>query len=245
MPRRVGIIQSSYIPWRGYFDFIRSVDVFVIYDDVQYSTGSWRNRNRLKMQDGLKWITVPVHASISRAIDETPLCANSGDWRRQHRRLLEASLGRAPHFDDAVRIWDAGVAGAHASISALNVGLIYAINEYLEIRTRVMMSRAHRAAGAGTGRLIDLLVKLDAGTYVSGPAARDYLDEGEFRRHRIQLEYKTYDYEPYPQLWGPFAGAVTALDLIANLGPGARNHLSSKTPNVAAVSMAGVDAGAR
>jgi hypothetical protein len=241
---RVGIIQSNYIPWRGYFDFIRSVDLFVAYDDVQYSTGGWRNRNRLKMRDGLKWITVPVHASLSRAIDETPLCA-TGDWRRQHRRLLEESLGPAPCFDDAVRIWVAGVAGTHPSISALNVRLMRAVNEYLEIRTPLLMSRAYPLAGAKTERLIELLVRLGAGTYVSGPSAKGYLDEDAFRRHRIRLEYKTYDYEPYPQLWGAFAGAVTVLDLIANLGPQARQHLSSRTANEAVVSTAEIDAGAR
>jgi hypothetical protein len=233
MAKRVGIIQSNYIPWRGYFDFIRSVDLFVVYDDVQYSTGTWRNRNQLKMRGGLQWLTVPVHARICRTIDDTPLSEEHGDWRRQHRRLLEASLAPAPHFDDARRLWEAGVAGAHCSISALNVRLISAINEYLGIRTEVVMSRAYGATGAKTARLIDLLSKLGAGTYVSGPSARGYLDEDAFRRHGIRLEYKTYAYEPYPQLWGEFVGTVSVLDLIANVGPRAPEHLSSRTLNAA------------
>ena len=232
--KRVGIIQSSYVPWRGYFDFIRSVDLFVIYDDVQYSTGSWRNRNQLKMRDGLRWLTVPVHASVSRAIDETPLALDEGDWRPRHRRMLEEALGTAPYFDDALRLWQAGVADEAASIGALNVRLLRAITEYLGIRTEIRMSRPYAARGAKTERLIDLLQKVGATTYVSGPTARGYLDEGAFHRAGINLEYKSYDYEPYPQLWGPFVGTVSILDLIANTGPRAPHYLASRTANACA-----------
>lgn len=85
--------------------------------------------------------------------------------------------------------------------------------------------------GTKTDRLIDLSKKLNATTYLSGPSADAYLDKEAFRRNGIRLEYKSYDYEPYPQLWGPFEGAVTVLDLIANCGPAAKNHIRSRTPD--------------
>jgi WbqC-like protein family len=231
--RRVGIIQSSYIPWRGYFDFIRSVDLFVFYDDVQYSKGSWRNRNRVKTREGVKWITVPTSASIALAIDETPI-DNTHDWRARHGAQLEAALGPGKYFEDAMRIWKEGARGDAKSISELNVRLVRGVCEYLEIRTPFTQSRGYAPNGSKSARLIDLLGKLGATTYLSGPAAKGYLEEDLFRANGIQLEYKSYDYESYPQLWGPFEGAVTILDLIANMGPEARNFLSSKTPNLVA-----------
>ena len=233
--RRVAIIQSNYIPWRGYFDFIRSADLFVFYDDVQYSTGSWRNRNRLKTSTGPEWITVPVNASLSRAIDQTPIASAGYDWRARHRRQIEQSLGPAPYFGDALRIWEAATHGDFASISALNIRLTHALNEYLGIRTRSVQSREFHLAGHKTERLIELLRRLGADAYLSGPSARQYLDEAAFRAAGIQLEYKTYDYAPYPQLWGAFEGAVSILDLIANTGAGAPGHLASRTPSVFAV----------
>ena len=241
---RAAIIQSSYLPWRGYFDFIRSVDVFVFYDDVQYSTGSWRNRNRLKTAAGAQWITVPVHASTSRAIDETRIARHNGDWRARHRRQLETALGPAPHFSDARRIWESTVAGDFASISQLNIRLTHAINEYLGIATRAALSRDFQPAGDSTSRLVDLLRKLGADTYLSGPTAKGYLDESAFRAAGIRLEYKTYDYAPYPQLWGAFEGAVTVLDLIANTGPDAARHLASRSANVVAVAGAAAESAA-
>ena len=57
---KVAIVQSNYIPWKGYFDLIAAVDEFVIYDDVQYTRRDWRNRNKIKTPHGLLWLTVPV-----------------------------------------------------------------------------------------------------------------------------------------------------------------------------------------
>lgn len=233
---RVAIIQSCYIPWRGYFDIIDSVDFFLIFDDVQFPVGrSWRNRNRVKTPRGLQWLTVPLREKQGLSIDQVEIGEAPRPWRDQHRRLLHESLANAPHFGDALRLWNEAVSADTQYISALNFCLIKAICDYLAITTPIVTSRHYAASGAKTGRLIDLLVKVGATTYVSGPVAKDYLDEDMFRRHNIALEYKSYDYPPYPQLYGDFESAVTVLDLIANCGPQARQYLSSHSPNQIAV----------
>lgn len=117
------------------------------------------------------------------------------------------------------------------TISQLNIRLIRRISEFLQISTPMMLSSELAAEGGKTERLIDLLKKLNATSYLSGPSADTYLDKGAFRRNGIGLEYKSYDYEPYPQLWGPFEGAVTVLDLIANCGPHSVELIHSLTPN--------------
>lgn len=230
----VGIIQSSYIPWRGYFDFIDSVDVFVIYDDIQYATGSWRNRNQLKTKTGLKWLTVPVHKKQGMLIDEI-LIARSILWENQHRHLLKESLGLAPYFNDAIEIWEKGLASEDLTISQLNIRLIHLICNYLEITTPIVMSRDYHLTGTKTDRLINLIKKIGGTSYLSGPTAKAYLDENLFRENGIALEYKTYDYLPYPQQWGDFVGNVTVLDLIANTGKEAREFFKSQGNNIIAV----------
>src|SRR5262245_52031187 len=98
---RVGVIQSCYVPWRGYFDFIRQVDLFVFYDDVQFSKGSWRNRNRIKTRDGLKWLSVPVrHDRLDQRICDT-FIDESSDWRARHLNQFAESYRTAPFFPDA------------------------------------------------------------------------------------------------------------------------------------------------
>ena len=232
---RAGIIQSCYLPWRGYFDFIASVDVFVIYDDVQYTRRSWRNRNRVKTNHGLSWITVPVVVHGKPAIDEVQIADIDKSWRDRHRELLTQSLGRAPYFRDCLDLWLEGTAGDNKSLSLMNTALLRSICQYLGIKTTLLNSRDYQASGHGTSRMIELLSKLGATCYLSGPSASDYLDEAEFARQGIRLEYKSYDYAPYPQQWGDFVDGVTILDLIASQGSNAAAFLRSRIPDVVAV----------
>ena len=233
--KRVGIIQSNYIPWRGYFDFIDSVDLFVIYDDVQYSTGSWRNRNQFKTQSSLKWLTVPVKTQLGLSIDQVLIGRTHKPWQDTHRRILKESLESAPFFRDALEIWEEGIAACDLTISQLNIRLIKLICTYLQITTPIAIARDYSVTGAKTERLINLLKKVGATVYLSGSIAQRYLDENMFRENGISLEYKTYDYASYPQLWGEFVGTVSVLDMIANTGQLARQFLKSQTQNAIAI----------
>jgi hypothetical protein len=230
---RVGVIQSNYIPWRGYFDFIDDVDVFVVHDDLQFTKGDWRNRNRIKTARGTTWLTVPVHyRSTSQLICDTPI-DYSRDWTREHRNLIAAHLGPAPYVQDVFNLLDPVLATRRPSISALNVALLKSLCSYLRIATPLAMSSEFNLRGTRTARLIDLLTKMGATSYLSGPSARAYLDERQFEDAGIALEYKEYVYPDYPQLWGPFDGAVSIIDTIANCGPAARTVLKSASPQKA------------
>ncbi|MFZ4855513.1 MAG: WbqC family protein [Desulfuromonadaceae bacterium] len=229
---RTGIIQSCYIPWRGFFDFIDNVELFILYDDVKYSHGSWRNRNQFRNASGLRWLTVPVMAGATDLpIDQVLIGKTVKPWDKLHHRLLKESLGTTPYFKDAMTLWEDGISANDMYLSNLNERLIRGICDYLHISTTIVRSRDYDCQGEKTARLINLLKKVGATAYLSGPAAKAYLDEDAFRQAGIGLYYKTYDYEPYPQQWGDFEGAVTVLDLIANCGPDARKHLKSKTPD--------------
>ena len=226
---RVGVIQSNYLPWRGYFDFIDDVDVFVLHDDLQFTKGDWRNRNRIKTAQGSRWLTVPVHHRHSgQLICETAI-DHSRNWQRDHRNLIAASLGRAPYLRDVLDLLEPHFELQHATISELNVALLRSICGYLDVRTPLVMSAEFRLTRTRTERLIELLTAMGATTYVSGPSARNYLDEARFAEARIALEYKQYVYPSYPQLWGPFDNALSIVDTIANCGPAARMVLKSLT----------------
>ena len=228
---RVGIIQSNYLPWRGYFDFIDDVDVFIVYDDVQFSKGGWRNRNQIKTPQGLRWMTVPVrHRRLAQLICETEV-DYSRNWQRDHLNLIATHLKPAEFLSDALNLLEAAFETRHATISELNVALIRRVCRYLKIHTPLRSSAEFELQGAGTERLIQLLTAIGAATYVSGPSAKAYLDESRFCEAGIRLEYKSYVYPEYPQLWGPFEGAVSVIDLIANCGPAARHFIKSGTAN--------------
>lgn len=226
---RVGIIQSNYLPWRGYFDFIDDVDLFVVHDDLQFTKGDWRNRNRIMTATGPRWITVPVHYTHTAQLICDTRIDYSRHWQREHRNAIEASLGKAPYLDDVFGLLQPAWNAQHDTISGLNVALMTAICRYLQIGTPLRMSSEFQLRASRTERLIELLTAVGATTYLSGPTARAYLEERLFDDAGIRLEYKEYVYPPYRQPWEPFEHALSIVDTIANCGPAARLVLKSLT----------------
>lgn len=226
---KVGVIQSNYLPWRGYFDLIDEVELFVFYDDVQYTKNDWRNRNRIKTPAGVQWLTVPVlHGHSAQLINETRL-DDAKPWRRKHLGSIEQAYRTAPYFDIYYPAFAKLLAQTYVNIAELNHALTRWLMMQFDIATPVKHSWEFQLTGARGDRLLDLLRQVGTTHYLSGPSARAYLDVPEFARHGIQVEYKAYDYAPYPQLWGKFAGDVSALDLLFNTGPDARKHFKSRS----------------
>ena len=232
---RVGMIQSCYLAWRGYFDFIDDVDLFVIYDDVQYTRKDWRNRNRIKTAAGTRWITVPVHFSHNDKIRIQDARIDYGQgWQRKHTGTILQAYHGAPYFKDYAEPLFALLNSGYETISQLNVALIAWCMEQLGIHVPLRYSCEFTGSGDRNERILAILAELGCREYLVGPAARSYLDEDAYRRAGIGLFYKTYDYEPYPQLHGDFDGSVSVIDLLFNCGPDARRHLKSKAANIRA-----------
>lgn len=224
---RVAIIQPSFFPWRGYFDIIASADLFIFYDDLQYTKQNWRNRNIIKTQSGPKWLTVPVKTSSLL----TPICETLVDYSStfmdHHLRQVREAYRSAPYVDSALNLVRSTYRVCYPSISELAIASVSNTCSLLGITTPLVKSSDMGVVGAKTDRLIAILTRVGATTYLSGPSADAYLDKGLFAAHSIRLEYKNYDYRTYPQLWGEFTGQVSILDLVANVGARCRDFLVS------------------
>jgi hypothetical protein len=228
---RVGLIQSNYLPWRGYFDFIDDVDLFIFHDDLQYTKRDWRNRNLIKTPHGKQWLTVPVNLESSHQLIRDVQVDYTQDWiSYQINRFFEC-YKQTKFFPEARDFFKLVQQKKPSTISELNRYLIDEITQYFGIKTPMEVSWKYSPQSTKTERIIDILQKVDATAYLSGPNADCYLDKDLFRERNIRLEYKSYSYEPYSQPWGDFIGDVTILDLIANCGPNARKFLKSSIPN--------------
>ena len=220
MVKRIAVLQSNYIPWKGYFDIIHDVDAFIFYDDLQFTKNDWRNRNKIKTPRGAEWMTIPVGTDLRRLVCEVELRDTS--WQQKHWNLLRLHYEKTPHFRTyEVFLRDVLLARTWLNLSELNHFLIQSIaRECLGIATEFLDSRAFNAQGQKQDRLVDLLQKAGADVYVSGPAARDYIDPAVFEAAGIELIYKSYaGYPEYPQLHPPFEHGVSILDLLFNVGP--------------------------
>ena len=229
---KVGIIQSNFLPWLGYFDFIRETDLFIIHDDLQYTKGDWRNRNKIKTPRGVEWITVPVHyRNTSQSIEETPVDSSSL-WARRMLNRIRESYRRAPCFEPYFSELTDLLTQPAVSISDLNLRLIHWVCRSLEIDTPIKMSREYHPQGVKTERLIGILTQVNASTYLSGPAAQAYLIPEMFEQAGIRLEYKQYNYPEYEQLYPPFVLGVSVIDLLFMKGKDARFYLENKEKEV-------------
>jgi hypothetical protein len=228
--KAVAIVQSNYIPWKGYFDLIRSVDEFVILDDVQYTRRDWRNRNRLKSPDGVRWLSIPVEVKgrYHQRIDETLI--SDPDWARRHWTTLSAWYGRAPCFRLYRAVLEELYLGTHQRcLSQINRRFLEALCGLLKISTPLTWSSEYCTAGHKTERLLGICLAAGATRYVSGPSAHMYLDESRFRAEGIEVVWMSYDgYPEYPQLHAPFEHRVSVLDLLLNVGDDASSYMTGK-----------------
>lgn len=227
--KRVAIVQSCYIPWKGYFDLINAVDEFVLFDDRQFTRRDWRNRNTVKTAKGPIWITIPVKKKgrYHQRIDETLVDGEA--WRERHWRTLVHNYGRAPYFHAyAPRLEELFRSRDERRLSLVNRAFLEAVCETLGIRTRFSWSTDYDAEGERSERLVSLCLATGATVYVSGPSARVYLDEDLFKRHGIELRYFDYSgYRTYPQLYPPFTHNVSIVDLLFCTGPAARTYMKT------------------
>jgi hypothetical protein len=225
--KKIAIVQSNYIPWKGYFDMIASVDEFILFDDAQYTRRDWRNRNQIKTPQGVQWLTVPVQSKgkYLQKINDTAI--DGSDWAPSHWKALVQNYHRAPHFDE-IAAWLHTLYSTviDAQLSQMNRRFIEAVCAYLNIKTIISNSSDYTLLEGKSERLADLCTQAGGSEYISGPAAKDYITEDVFTERDIKLTWFDYSgYKEYPQLWGKFTHGVTILDLLFNCGKNAHSYM--------------------
>jgi hypothetical protein len=208
-----------YLPWIGYFGMIETADVFVFYDDVQFVRRSWQRRNKIKVPDGdFTWLTVSVHKDYGQEIRDVEI--RDDGWQEEHWRALLHSYSNATYFDayrdELEEIYDQ----EWDYLVDLNTEIVQWLYQALELsETEFRYSSAIEAKGAKTNRLIDILTSIGADEYISGPGAKDYLNEEQFKAVGIDLYWHEFDHPEYEQIHGDFVAHLSAIDILFHQGP--------------------------
>lgn len=234
-PKTIAILQSNYIPWKGYFDIIASVDEFVIFDEAQFTRRDWRNRNKIVLGGKLHWLTIPVASkgAFEAPIDSMTITDNT--WARKHWASIQHAYGKQPCFGWLAPRLEA--AYQHAAdlklLTEVNQLFLRTLSDALELATPFLSSNGiHRRADDPTGRLVEICTARGANTYASGPAAKAYIEPEKFHAAGIALAYADYaGYQVYDQAMQPFEHGVSVLDILFRFGPEARGHLKSLKPD--------------
>ena len=224
--KSIVVLQSNYIPWKGYFDLIHDADLFIFYDDLQYTKNDWRNRNKVKASRGAEWVSIPVGADSSRLICEVEI--KDATWQVKHWKTLQNCYRTSRHFSRYQPFFEDFFLGRKwSNLSQMNQHLIRRISaDFLGITTAFQDSRQYELTGQKQARLLDLLEKAGATCYISGPAAKSYIEPERFHTAGIELVWKDYSgYPEYPQRFPPFEHGVSILDLLFNVGPDAPEYI--------------------
>jgi len=224
--KKIAILQSNYIPWKGYFDIIKQVDEFIFYDDVQYTKNDWRNRNKIKTSSGPLWLTIPVRQeTLSQKINETKV--SQDNWAEKHWKSISLNYSKAPFYNlykERLELFFMEMKSPY--LSEINRSAIELLNSFLGIKTALTSSADYKLIEGKNERLIDLILQAGGTHYLSGPSAKDYIREDLFKEAGIEISWMDYSgYIEYPQLFPPFVHAVSVLDLILNTGPDSKEFM--------------------
>ena len=213
------ILQPNYIPWRGYFDLIHRSDIFVFLDDIQYTRRDWRNRNLVKSNNGLKWLSVPVISKGQRdqLIKDTKI-DNSFSWSEKHWETLKHCYSKAKCFGEFKDVVEEIYRRNWENLCELDIHFIEIISRVLNIQTEFVRSSLLNVQGRKTEKLVGICRELGITTYISGPKGAGYIERSLFENNGIEMVYHKYDYPEYPQSGEAFEPNVTILDLIFNCG---------------------------
>ena len=206
------------------------VDEFVIYDDAQYTKRDWRNRNLIKTKDGVIWLTIPVEVKnkFKQTIRETKVSDNK--WATKHLKIIKYNYSRAECYNEMIE-WIIKIykqCENELFLSDINLLLISEITGFLGIKTKISSSSDYIIEGDRSDKILNICIQAGAKEYLSGPAAKSYLDLVAFVKEGINVKWMKYSgYKEYPQSYPPFIHEVSILDVVLNAGLDSANYLNS------------------
>lgn len=213
------VLQPGYLPWLGFFDQLRRADVFVYYDDVQYDKHGWRNRNRIKTQSGPLWLTVPVrHGGHGRQRILDVEIDPRTSWAYKHVASVRQAYAKAPFVGRYLPALEELLERSWERLVDVDIACVALMAEWLGLHTPIERSSALDVDGERSERLVNICRHFGASTYLSGDAARSYLDLPLLERSGLRVEWQQYRHPVYPQLHGDFVSHLSALDLLFNCG---------------------------
>jgi hypothetical protein len=229
--------QPHFLPWLGYLHKIASADLFVVMDDLQFEAQNFQNRNRVKVNNGTTWLTVPlVRGSQRDRICDKRIADPANpkeDWRRRGWLTLTTHYAKAPHFRDYAPELEETFARTYGSLLELDLHLLRLFMAWMEIKTPVVLASTLSLEGQKTARIVQMCQRVGASTYLSGSGGSiGYLELDAFERAGIKLIFQEFVHPVYEQRYPAlgFTKNLAALDLLLNCGPASSRMLLGGAP---------------
>ena len=242
---RAVIVQPFYFPWIGYFGMIDAADIFVIADDIQFVKKSWQRRNKIKNTDNKsKWLSVPVNLNFGQMINQVKINNSITykhknkvlNWKEKHWNLISSSYAKATYFNDYKEDIKEVFTRDWVFLSDLNIYVTEKISELLRLKIPNFIKKSDMQGleGRKVDSILNICEYIGADEYISGPAAKDYIDYNEFQKfeqEKVDLYWFEFPHPVYPQLGTDFIPYLSAIDLLFNTGKKSRNYIRKSLEN--------------
>ena len=227
---RVALMQPTFLPWQGYFGLVAAAEVFVLLDDFQFQRHSFQQRNRIRLADGTEsWITLPVAHPADGAFPTLAESAPVVDakWRRRLKATLDQSYGKAPHHGTLRGFVDEWIDTPWTTVADLNVAFIRMVADRLGFEPVWRRSSEVGATGTRSERVLDLLHRTGARTYLCARGSYDYMvEDAVFPVDDVDVVFQDFAPQPYAQRRADdFVSHLCVLDALFEVGPDATRRL--------------------
>ncbi len=214
------------MPGLRFFSKMKSSDIFIYLDDVQYEKREFQNRNKIKTSDGPQYITVPVitKSKFNQKILEVEI-SQYKQMALEHLKKIRFNYSRAPYFNVLFPEIEKIYFEDHKKLSELSMSFINLFRKQLGINSLYRFSSEFNLSSYSSLRLAELCIKVGADRYLSGIGGKNYLEMNPFEERGIKVMWQDFKIKPYPQLYGDFLPDLSILDLIMNCGKKAVDYL--------------------
>jgi len=218
----VGIHQPNYLPYLGFFDKIKKSDIFIIYDDAQFNKEDFQHRNRIRIFNGWKWLTVPVdkkYIPINKVKIKDNVEITGISWQDSHFRNLHDNYKEAEHYIDYENNLREIYEQKYKLLFDINMELIKFFIKAFNINTKIIFSSEFGFNTKSSSKLVDLVSAVGGDTYISGPMGKNYLELELFNEKNIKVEFQEFKHPVYKQQYDGFYPNMSAVDALFNIGP--------------------------
>ncbi|WMW23241.1 WbqC family protein [Methanolobus mangrovi] len=217
----VGIHQPNYLPYIGFFDKLKKSDIFILYDDAQFSKGDFHHRNKIRTPNGSKWLTVPVEKkliSINKIRIRNDLLIGNNKWNISHLGDIQNNYSKAPFYQKFITELENIYNEDYDFLVDLNMRLIQFLSDSFNIKTKIVCSSEFGFNSKSTSKILDLVDAVGGNKYLSGSCGKNYLEIEQFDRCGIELIFQDFKHPIYDQQYNGFMPNMTSLDALLNAG---------------------------
>lgn len=215
----VGIMQPYFLPYLGYFHLIKSVDIFVIYDDVQYVRG-WINRNRFIFNDKIEYVTLPlINGSRSLLISDREI---SKEWDKEKIRVsncIKQFYKKRINFSRGIKLCNEIFNYSETNLLNFVYHSILKICKELEISTKIIRSSSlgDFRLFKGEKKIIEICKSLNADRYINVFAGEKLYNRNEFKVNGLDIKFIKSSFDPYNQSNSTFVPELSVIDMIFSI----------------------------